>query len=213
MPDLNNTKTRDTSIWDDARVNSATVTSGRLDVNSIEGALSSHATTFSAVARDVAIGNNKSMLSLLNATGSGVTIRIHEIWITNVRTTATTGLVAIFDLFRFTAHSVGTGITPAGMVSTNALNGLVTARTGATITGETTFKYKRWLWSSDEWSSGATDVASFDHALQTIYPVYRHDKSSMLQPLTLLAGEGFHIKQTVNSTYGTFDLCINFTQV
>lgn len=166
--------------------------------------------TFVAVAQSIAIGNGKSMISLLNGSGSGVVVRIREIWIANAQTTAVTGIMAQFQLIRMTGHSVGTAITPLPHDTSDTLNVNVTARTGATIAGAASVNLKRWYWSSDEYGVGAQDVESEDHNMQNLNPHYI--AAGKTRPLTIRAGEGLTINQITNSTVGTFDLYIVFTQ-
>lgn len=174
--------------------------------------------TFSLHANNVAIGNGKSMVSLFNAGGSSVVLRIVSIKIINVQNTGVTGIVANFGLRKISTHSGGTQLTTTGAAaglifpydSTNSLDGSVTVRTGATVTESIAFSIEDWTWSSDEWGAGPADTESFDHALQQLIAVWVAQANS--QPLTLRAGEGFHILQTINSTAGTFDFIITFTQ-
>lgn len=166
--------------------------------------------TFFLISPVTAIGNNKSMLSLLNAGGSTVKIKIREIYIINTRNTPVTGVVAIFNTFRITGHSAGTVLTPTSYDTADALNVNVTARTGATIAGEGTALLKTASWSSDEWNTGALDQEGYDHAIQATLPIYQCKQK--MKPITLNAGEGFTIKHVVNSVDGVFDIVVLFTQ-
>jgi hypothetical protein len=166
--------------------------------------------TFVAYAQDIAIGNNKSMVSLVNTSGSSVVIKIREIRIMNVQTTAVTGVIADMRLLRITNHSAGTAITPVAHDTGDTLNGSVTARTGATVTSELTPVYRRWKYSTDEWGVGTLDVEALDQAIQKQSPLY--EQVAKTKPFTLRANEGFTIKQVTNSTVGTFDLLLVFTQ-
>jgi hypothetical protein len=166
--------------------------------------------TFVAVAQAIAIGNNKSMISLLNGSGSGVVIKLREAWIVNAQTTAVTGIMAQFRLLRMTGHSAGTSITPQPYDTSDSLNGSVTARTGSTVAGEASENLKRWYWSSDEYGVGAQDVESEDHNMQNLNPHYI--AAGKTKPITIRAGEGLTVKQVTNSSVGTFDLYLVFTQ-
>lgn len=174
--------------------------------------------TFIVHADNVTIGNGKSMLSLFNASGSGVIIRIHRIKIFNVRTTAVTGVVAEFALRKITAHSAGTSLDTTGSASglvfpldsTNSLNGSVTARTGATVTESPAFDIINWFWSSDEWGVGTQDVESLQHAFAQSVPAFESKDGT--QPFVMRENQGFHIRQTTNSTAGSFDIEFLFTQ-
>ncbi len=168
--------------------------------------------TFVAYSPTTTIGNLKSMLSLFNAVGSTVKIKIHEVRIVNVQTTAVTGIVANFEVNRITAHSVGTALTPRPYDTSRTLDVNVTARTGATFTeaaGPITLM--RAQWSSDEWGPGNIDTESSDHSVQlTGFGVV--SKLPGCGPIVLNAGEGIHVKQVTNSAVGSFDLFIIFTE-
>lgn len=166
--------------------------------------------TFFAMAEAEQIGYNKSMASILNASNSGVVIRIREIRIVNMQNSAVTGIVADFRIFRCTGHSSGISINPTSHDTGDSLNSSVTVRKGATITGEGTGLLRHWEWSTDEWSPGAPDVESSDHALQVLIPVYTSQPK--MKPITLRAGEGITLKQIINSSVGTFDVWWVFTQ-
>lgn len=168
--------------------------------------------TFHVFQSAVAIGNNKSMLSLYNASGSAVKLRLREIKILSSQTSAVTGVIADFRLKRFsTLHTVGTDLTPESSDSSDILNASITAKTNATIAGESAADMRRAQWSSDEWGTGTLDTEGSDHAMQlTGEPWYtpRPDQ----KPITLNAGEGLHIKQVLNSAVGSFDILAVFTE-
>lgn len=166
--------------------------------------------TFVVQARDIAIGNLKSMISVLNAGGSSVVIKLRDLKIVNSQNTAVTGINSEFGLYRITGHSAGTSITPLPYDSSDSLNASVTARTGATITGEAATVLLHWDWSSDEWGAGALDQEGYDHAVQTVSNLLKQEKSC--KPITLRAGEGITVKHVSNSTNGTFDIVLVFTQ-
>lgn len=159
---------------------------------------------------DETIGSNKTMISLMNAVGSGVTVKIKSIKIINSRNTAVTGVVGDFRLFRITDHSAGTLLTPLSHDTNDVLNANVTARTPASISGVAATAMYRWEWSTDEWSFNALDVEANDHVGQTLMYAYKQEPST--KPITLRAGQGIALNQIVNSTAGTFDVEIIFTQ-
>ena len=166
--------------------------------------------TFVALAKDVAIGNNKSMISVVNTSGSTVKVKLRELYLINSQTSAVTGVVADFNLFRCVTHSAGTSITPQSYDTADTLNASVTVRTGATIGTESATALKRWEWSSDEWGVGTLDQEGNDHNTQTNINLLRQEKGC--KPITLRANEGITLKQVVNSTAGTFDIMLVFTQ-
>lgn len=166
--------------------------------------------TFTACATSVVIGNNKSMFSITNATGSGVVIKVYEIYITNVQTTAVTGVIGNFELRRIVSHSAGTLVTSEEMDTNNVLNANVTARTGSTVATESTTLLWRVLYSTDEWGAGTLDVEANDHANQALFPVWM--TSANTQPITLRENQGLTVKFATNSTAGSFDILVKFTQ-
>lgn len=168
------------------------------------------AATFVAYGLGLAIGNNKSMMSIVNASGSTVKIRIREIRIINIQNTAVTGVVADYRLLRCTSHSSGTNITPLAHDTADTLSGSVTVKTNATITGEAANPLRRWQFSTDEWGVGASDVESNSHDTQMNRSLF--DTAPKTKTITLNANEGITIKQVTNSTVGSFDILVVFTQ-
>lgn len=166
--------------------------------------------TFSVLALDTVIGNEKSMISIVNASGSGVIIKIRSIKIINTRTTAVTGIVSDFRVVRITGHSVGTLLSPQTFDTAASLNANVTIRTDATVTGASTTPLLRHKWSSDEYGPGTLDKEGLDQAFQNTIPIYQHFPGR--KPITLHQGEGLHILHNTNSTAGSFDIDVIFTQ-
>lgn len=175
--------------------------------------------TFSIHAKSVAIGNAKSMLSVLNASGSAVIMRLLALKIFSIQTSAVTGVMAEFGLRKITAHSGGTVLNTTGSASgliypydsNNALNGSITARTGATaVTESPAFDILRWLWSSDEFGPGTADAETQEHTDAQL--VYAWEQKTEAQPMVFRAQQGFHIRQNTNSTAGTFDIWALITQ-
>lgn len=166
--------------------------------------------TFSICGFSTTTALDKSMLSIMNATGSGVIIKIREIRIINMKNSAVTGVVADFRLLRCTGHSSGSSLTPTSFDTSDSLNANVTVKYGATITGEGTGCLRHWEWSTDEWNPGAPDVESADHALQLLIPGYA--PLAKTKPITMRPGEGVTLKQIINTTTGTFDIMFLITQ-
>lgn len=169
--------------------------------------------TFTAVATDTAVSNNKSVLSIVNASGSTVTARISAIYLTSVQTTSVTGVVGNFELRRITNHSVGTAITAIETMNTaDSLNSSITVRTGSTVTSESANLLWRSVFSTDEWSvNSAIDTAAMGHLLSTMFPIWKKADNDN-KPIILNANEGLTVKFATNSTVGTFDIMVVFTQ-
>lgn len=184
-----------------------------LDADGTQIVRNKEESTYVAWVTGSAIGNNKSMLSILNGPSSNVILKIKEIWMTNVQTTAATGVAGIFEFRRMTSHSAGTQIGDIETMDTaDNLNPNITARTNATIVGESTVLMGRKYWSTDDWGPGTLDTESNAVNMQNMVPVWvNHDNN--MKPITLRAGQGLTVKHTVNSTAGTFDIMFKFTQV
>lgn len=164
--------------------------------------------TFMVTAETIQIGNNKSMISLLNAAGSTVFVKVKTINISNVQTATVVGILAQMRLHRISAHSVGTSLTPVSFDSGDSLNVAVTARTGATVTEGSFFK-KQLLQTNEINGAGGTGTDTTVALLETLHPFFRETNDS--KAIILRANEGIHIRQATNSTVGTFDLTIVFT--
>jgi hypothetical protein len=166
--------------------------------------------TFTAHTDNAVIAQNKSMMSIVNTTGSTVIVRLRQVWVVNTRTAATTGVVADFRLLRCVGHSAGTLITTGPHDTADAQNASVTVRTGATVTSEGTAVLKRLVWSSDEWGAGTLDTEALQVALQQVAPGYW--QAPKTKAITLRANEGITLKQVTNSANGLFDVSMVFTQ-
>jgi hypothetical protein len=161
--------------------------------------------SYIVVADAVALAQNKSHLSIMNASDSGVRLRMKELYLVNNSLTAVTGVAARFDIMRATAHSSGTDITPRKLnTQHDDLPVGVTIKTGATVTdGALLMPYTT---NTDEVTAANTAVANFLQQLLNILP----NKDGMA-PLTLNPGEGFHIKQITNTIVGSFSWVLTMT--
>ncbi len=166
--------------------------------------------TFSLVVNTIALANNKSMIALLNPSGSTKVLKIIGIKIINNRTSTTTGVAVDFRGRRITGLTSGTSVTPESYDTNNSLGSGIISATGGTVSGESSSDLFRRVWSSDEWGPGTTDVESFDHAMQQ--SMYSWNALNYSQPITLRESQGITIKCVTNTTAGDFDFEIVFTQ-
>jgi hypothetical protein len=165
--------------------------------------------SFNVITLTVASANNKSMISLLN-TSAVYQVKIRSMRVINTQNTAVTGVIADMNLYRCTGHSAGTAITPLPFDTSDTVDAGVTARTGATIAGEAASPFLHLDLSTDEWGVGASDVESLDHTLQSLLYFYEHKPP--LKPITLRQNEGVTLKCITNTTTGSCDIQIFFTQ-
>ena len=162
--------------------------------------------TFSVVAENITVGNNKSMIAIQN-TGTSV-LKLREVWIINDQTTAVTGVAGEFRLHRITSFSAGTALTPVQFDTTDSLPVGISVATGSTVSGEAGL-LRTGKWSTDEWGPGSSDVESMDHGQQQVEPFWKQTPSG--KPITLRQNQGAHVRFATNSTAGSFNLRFVFT--
>lgn len=166
--------------------------------------------TFVAVADAVALGNQKHMISLLNATGSTKIVRIRSLRMINVQTAAVTGVVTDFRFYRMTGHSGGTQITPQSYDTNDTLNANITVRTGGTIAGLFTPYMMRYVASSDEWGVGTADVESFQNSFQSFNNILQQQQNC--KSIVVRENQGVTLRCETNTTAGTFLFELIFTE-
>lgn len=162
------------------------------------------------------IANNKSMLSLYHDAGgsSADIVKIQKIHIINMQNRNVNGIVATFELRRITGHSGGELLVQSTFDTSDSVNAFVTARTGATVTGENAELFQRWAYSTDEWAISATKIEAFDHSYNSLFPVYRYEDTTRIKPITLRTGQGIHLKFVNFSgspVEGNFDIVLTYT--
>lgn len=169
------------------------------------------ADTFTALATGVAYGNLKSMLGLFNGGAATRILRVYRMWQLNNNTTSVTGVMATMQILFSTNQSAGTSLTPVKHDSANSnLEAAVLCAHGATVTDGSTLR--QYLFSNDEAAvSGATmDEWELVIPLNCVWDAGYGD--SNVQPLTLRAGQGVHIKCATNTIVASADLMMEFTQ-
>jgi hypothetical protein len=168
--------------------------------------------TFTASFLGATFGNNKSLATIFNGSGSALIVRIYRIIILNNQTVAVAnGVLTTMELRRITASTGGTaGLALKHDTNTTDLASEIAVVTGATDTVSSNV-YKRFLWSTDE---PAATVATIDE-WQCI-PIFNTVWSSgygetEIEPIILREGEGLAIKQPGANTLGSCDIFIEFT--
>ena len=169
------------------------------------------AATWHAFTQAATYAASKHMLDVFNGAASTATLRIYRAWLFNNQTTGVTGVLNFVSIFRTTAASAGTTVTPvAHNTSNTALNANTSAGTGRTITNSSQFR--RLLMSPDE---PTVSTADWD-ALMCLVPFAEIWNSgygdTVVDPVTCLAAnaQGFTV-QSITQTVGTADLELEFT--
>lgn len=170
--------------------------------------------TYTVIALATTPGNNKSMLSIYNPTGSGYVLKLREFYLRNAATTAVTGVAAALQLHRFVSAGAPTGGTTLTVVahdSEDALPASMDARTGGTISGEIATPLDIIRMSTDEWGPGTADVESAQQSIANYLPA-RAKRDGLLKPFYARPGQGLHIKFATNSSVGALDVILVFTK-
>jgi len=171
------------------------------------------AATYRVKASNVVFGSGKSLLALWNGAGSANVLKVNRIWLLNnqVGTAAGTGVIIELQIVLITAHTASNKILPVKMVQTSAaLDVNVACSSGATVTESSIFR--RVSWSGDEpaQSELTTDTLQLIPSLNLVWDAGY--VGSGLEPLTLNASQGVHVK-CVTATTATYmgDIIIEFT--
>lgn len=173
--------------------------------------------SFTVIAAAIVPGNNKSMLSIYNPTGSNYVLKLREYYLRNAANAAVTGVVGNFELHRFasaTAPTGGTNLT-ANIVthdSADSIPAAMDARTGGTVAGEIAASLDIIRMSTDEWGPGTADVESYQNSIANYLPA-RAKRDGLIKPFFARSGEGLHVKFASNSTAGLIDVVMVFTKV
>lgn len=162
--------------------------------------------TFSVVAEDIVVGNNKSMLAIQNTGTSKLVLR--EVWIINDKTTAVTGVAGIFEVRRITSFSAGTALIPVSFDTDDTLPAGISAAYASTVAGESSL-LRTGRWSTDEWGPGTLDTEGNDHANQNTEPYWKQTPNG--KGIVIRQNQGVHVKFATNSTAGAFNIRFIFT--
>jgi hypothetical protein len=157
---------------------------------------------------------NGSLLSIALATPSTVTrLRLRDLYIRNLQSTNIAGVIAAFELRRFTTHSAGTVLTVGTQDSSDVLSSDVTVRRAATIAGEVAESpHPPWYFSTDEHAVGGVEIES-TQALVAQLKSGAINASKGLRLPTIRPGEGLHIKLITNAgPAAQFEVSAIFTQ-
>lgn len=168
------------------------------------------ADTWRATSQAVAFASGKSMLDVFNATGTAKVIKIRRAFHFNSGTGAVTAALTTMRLYRTTAASAGSAVTPVKHDTSNAaLDSNTTCGTGRTITDSDLFR--QYVWLIEEPTTTGVTQANWETLIPygEIWNAGYGD--STVQPVTCRSAEGFHIKQQGSSAISTNDFEIEFT--
>ncbi len=172
------------------------------------------AATYRLKAQNVVFGTNKSMVSLWNGSGSTDILKVNRIYLLNnqVGVAAGTGVLVQLELRLITAHTSVQRLFPFKLKQSSPdLHANVIGNTGATVTDSSLFR--RIIWSGDEPSQNElnTDTFQLIPSLNLIWD--SGYVGSGIEPITLNANQGIHLK-CITATTATFlgNCIIEFTK-
>jgi hypothetical protein len=164
------------------------------------------------VARQAAVthASGKSMIDVMNATGSSRIIRAYQLFMFNSNITAVTGVLTAFAIRRTSAASSGSTITPVAFdTASSALVAETTAGYGRTITPVATFR--SFIFSNEE----PTTTGAGANNLELLVPFAEWGRYGMdntdLEPIVCRAGYGVDLQQSGTSAVASADVEIIFT--
>lgn len=178
---------------------------GRIASNGSIFAREGDAIAYLVRAQAVATANNKSMLSIFN-TGTTYRLRVREIYLINVQTSAVTGVQCRFAARRLTGStpSGGTGITAVPMNTKNpTASSHMDLRTGATVGTEDSTAMNSLIWNTEEHVTASIKDVTHERLMQMSIPLIGRARG---QELELGPGEGVTVKCETSTTTGSFDL-------
>jgi len=162
--------------------------------------------TYYALADAVAFAQNKQMISILNAAGSGKMVVLKKMFLINLSVSTVTGVMLRQDFKRITAHSGGTLITPTLCDTTNpALPAEVTVRTGATAVTEGALLFPLTFNNDEVGATQAFPTTALQAGINWL------PEGSEVQEVRLREGEGVTIKNITSTTVGSYAYLIVFT--
>jgi len=168
------------------------------------------ADTWRATAQGVAFASGKSMLDIFNATGSSRVLRVRRAYQFNNGLTLVTGVLTNMRLYRTSAASAGTAVTPVAHDTGNtALHANITAGHNRTVTDGDLFR--QYIWSNDEPTVSAATMDEWELLVPFAEVWNAGYGDSNVQPITLRENQGFHIKNQGSTAVGTNDFEIEFT--
>jgi hypothetical protein len=168
-----------------------------------QGVYIGEAPTYSAWANDVAPAASKHMLTLFNASASGVVVKVLALRAYLLQTAAVTGAVLRWDVLKASASSAGTTITPEKWDSgATALPAEVTVRTGGTVTSGN--RLAGMIVSGEEHTTALPQRLAEGVDLMPFGLLKGN-------PFTLREGQGITVQNVTSSVVGTFGVIAVFS--
>lgn len=169
------------------------------------------AETWIVMGQSVTFAANKYMFVGFNGATSGKFLHVSRLWRLNNQTAAVTGVLGFMNLYRITAQTPGTVVTPVAMDTNNAaLPAQYSFNHNATAVTDGGVLFPM-VWNSDE---PALATGTWDE-WETIVPLNQVWDTGLgntnLQTLNLREGQGLVLKAGAALTAGLLDTVLEFT--
>lgn len=161
--------------------------------------------SFTTLATNIALANNKSMLSIMNTNAAPIYIK--EVWLSLYNSGNQPNADTAFGLYRITGHLGGTSITINSHDTNDSLPSGITALTNGTVSGETSTPLESNFWGSEDGQANTYGI--FEHALATHMPFWAQSVGT--KAIVLRQNQGLHIRCVGTATGANFIVRIIFT--
>jgi hypothetical protein len=145
--------------------------------------------------------NNKDMLSMMNPSGSGVVIRVYEVWATVPSSSGATVIVP-FEIRRATAVTTGSTLTAVPLDTTNASAQAVIRQAPTGISDASAALFWTFV---EQINTAQASTDAMTHSTGDL------SGNAQAQPITLREGEGIYLRQIASNT-STFRMGVLWTE-
>lgn len=160
------------------------------------------------IAEAISLANNKSLCSIVNS--SDTPIYIKEVWLTLSDAENFPSDQTHFVMIRITGHTSGTNVPQKLHDLSDSVPSNVTAKTGATVSGEDSSPLEStWFASQDLLFGGQSSYAVIEHALGNQMPFWNQTPGT--KAIVLRNGQGLSLKCASNTSGAYFTIRILYT--
>ncbi len=161
------------------------------------------------------MGNNKTLLSIFNGTGSGEIIKIYKVWLINHAHVAGTGAYTKILLSKTSAASGGNDITSSvvkHLTSDGSPDALILFTDSSTVTATQTIRQVCYNAGTSATTIAVTYTWSQWESIYCLMRVFEAGYyNANLQPIVVRENEGFAVRQPGATATGFAEIVVEFT--
>lgn len=161
------------------------------------------------------MGNNKTLLSLFNGSGSGVIAKIYKIWVMNHAHVAGNSTYTKILLSRTSNATGGTDISGTvvrHLMSSSLPPSQFTVTHSSTLTVASTFRQLVYASGTSATTIGATYTINQFQSIMSLMRIFECGYyNTNLEPIVLREGEGLGIANNTTTTNGFAEIMVEFT--